>query len=239
MRAIWEKYFDPQDLKNYETSGFGKNYGIGKNPALIIVDVTYGFTGEEAEPIEESIKKYPASCGEVSWKAISHTKELLKTARETGIPVFYTIIEGSKHQTNERIAVKGTLFSHPAMLEGEKGTWIVEELKPQLGETVISKKKPSAFFGTPLVSYLMEHQIDSVIVVGCTTSGCIRSTVVDAFSYNYQVIVPEECVFDRSITSHAINLFDMQQKYADVVKVTGLIQQLKLRFKNTEYSEIK
>ncbi|MEH7253797.1 isochorismatase family protein [Neobacillus niacini] len=227
MTAIWEKYLDERDLKNYSTSGFGKNYGIGKNPALIIVDVTYGFTGEEAEPIEESIKKYPASCGAVSWESIKYIQRLLNTARDSGIPVYYTIIEGNKNSSNERVAVKGNLFSHPSLLEGEKGTWVVDELKPAPGEIVLSKKKPSAFFGTPLVTHLMAEKVDSVIVTGCTTSGCIRSTVVDAFSYNYKVIVPEECVFDRSITSHAINLFDMQQKYADVVKTEEVIEKLK------------
>ncbi|MEH7113179.1 isochorismatase family protein [Neobacillus niacini] len=227
MTAIWEKYLDERDLKNYSSSGFGKNYGIGENPALIIVDVTYGFTGEEAEPIEESIKKYPASCGAVSWESIKYIQRLLNTARDSGIPVYYTIIEGNKNSSNERVAVKGDLFSHPSLLEGEKGTWVVDELKPALSEIVLSKKKPSAFFGTPLVTHLMAEKVDSVIVTGCTTSGCIRSTVVDAFSYNYKVIVPEECVFDRSITSHAINLFDMQQKYADVVKTEEVIEKLK------------
>lgn len=228
MKAIWEQYLDERDIKNYSTSGFGKKYGIGKRPALIIVDVTYGFTGEESEPIEESIKKFPASCGAASWKSIKHMKELLLIARAVEIPVYYTIIEGYKDSSNERIAVKGTLFDHPSMLEGEKGTKIVDELKPVPGEIVLSKKKPSAFFGTPLVTHLTANNIDSVIIVGCTTSGCIRSTVVDAFSYNYQVIVPEECVFDRSVTSHAINLFDIQQKYADVVKTEEIINELKL-----------
>ncbi|MED1792805.1 isochorismatase family protein [Brevibacillus nitrificans] len=226
MARIWEEYLDEQDLKNYSTSGFGKKYGVGERPALVIVDVTYGFTGEEAEPIEESIQKYPASCGATSWEAIKQIQKLLGVARQQQLPVYYTIIEGHKHASNERVAVKGTLFDHPAMREGEKGTWIVEEIKPLPQEVVLSKKKPSAFFGTPLVTHLMGNQVDSLIVVGCTTSGCIRSTVVDAFSYNYQVIVPEECVFDRSLTSHAINLFDMQQKYADVISTEELIQAL-------------
>jgi maleamate amidohydrolase len=228
MTAIWEKYLDKRDLKNYSTSGFGKSYGIGENPALIIVDVTYGFTGEKGEPIEESIKKYPTSCGSASWESIKYIQSLLHASRSASIPVYYTIIEGFKNGSNDRIAVKGNLFSHPSLLEGEKGTWVVDELQPAPGEIVLSKKKPSAFFGTPLITHLMADKVDSVIVTGCTTSGCIRSTVVDAFSYNYQVIVPEECVFDRSVTSHAINLFDMQQKYADVVKTEDVIKELKL-----------
>lgn len=226
MSAIWEQYLDPRDLVNYATSGFGQSYGMGERPALVIVDVQYGFTGEKAEPIEESIKKYPASCGEVSWEAIKHIQSLLAAAREANIPVYYTIIEGYKNASNDRVAVKGSIFSHPSMIEGEKGTRVVEEIKPLEGEIIFSKKKPSAFFGTPLISHLTAEKVDTVIVTGCTTSGCIRSTVVDAFSNNYHVIVPEECVFDRSVTSHAINLFDMQQKYADVVKTKEVIEQL-------------
>jgi len=228
MGRIWEKYLDERDLINYSTSGFGENYGVGNNPALIIVDVTYGFTGEEAEKIEESIKKYPASCGVVSWEAIKHIQALLRTARDVKIPIYYTIIEGYKNHSNDRVAIKGKIFDHPSLLEGEKGTMVVDEIKPVPGEIVLSKKKPSAFFGTPLLTHLITDKIDSVIVVGCTTSGCIRSTVVDAFSYNYKVIVPEECVFDRSITSHAINLFDIQQKYGDVVSTEKVISDLKL-----------
>ncbi|KEF36097.1 nicotinamidase-like amidase [Schinkia azotoformans MEV2011] len=231
MGQIWEKYLDQKDLQNYSTSGFGKRYGIGKNPALVIVDVTYGFTGDKAEAIEESIKKYPASCGAASWEAIKHIQPLLQAARDAEIPIYYTIIEGYKDSSNDRIAIKGNIFGHPTLLEGEKGTWIVEEIKPLPGEIVFSKKKPSAFFGTPLITHLITDNIDSVIVVGCTTSGCIRSTVVDAFSYNFHVIVPEECVFDRSLISHAINLFDIQQKYGDVVPTELVIQDLKEKIK--------
>ncbi|MGG1660199.1 isochorismatase family protein [Brevibacillus sp. NRS-1366] len=226
MSRIWDKYLDERDTKVYSGAGFGKAFGIGKRPATIIVDVTYGFTGDGPESIEESIKKYPTSCGDDSWTAIHHIKTLLDASRAAAIPVFYTIIEGSKTSSNDRVAVKGNLFDHPALLEGEKGSQVVEELQPVKGEVVISKKKPSAFFGTPLVSYLTAHDIDSVIITGCTTSGCIRASVIDAFSYNYRVIVPEECVFDRGLASHAINLFDMQQKYADVVPTKDVIKEL-------------
>jgi maleamate amidohydrolase len=226
MKRIWDNFLDEQDQKVYQGAGLGKKMGIGLKPALIIVDVQYGFTGDSSEKIEESIQKYPTSCGEVSWKAIPHIKSLLHAARNAELPIFFTIIEGSKTSSNDRVAIKGNIFDHPLLLEGEKGTQVVEELKPQYGEIVISKKKPSAFFGTPLTSYLTARQVDTVIIVGCTTSGCVRASVIDAFSQNYRVIVPEECVFDRGIASHAINLFDMQQKYADVVPVEEVIREL-------------
>ncbi|GHH99244.1 isochorismatase family protein [Neobacillus kokaensis] len=226
MSRIWEQYLDERDQQVYKKAGLGSKMGIGQKPALVIVDVQYGFTGDKFENIEESIKQYPTSCGESSWRAIPHIKNLLETAREADIPVYFTIIEGSKTSSNDRVAIKGNIFDHPSLLEGEKGTQVVEELKPQKGEIVISKKKPSAFYGTPLVSYLTANQVDTVIVTGCTTSGCVRATVVDAFSHNYRVVVPEECAFDRGITSHAINLFDMQQKYADVVPVEEVIKEI-------------
>lgn len=227
MNRIWDNYLDERDKKVYQGAGLGKKMGIGKKTALIIVDVQYGFTGDSPENIEESIRKYPTSCGESSWEAIAHIKLLLDAARKADTPVFFTIIEGSKSSSNERVAIKGNIFDHPALLEGEKGTQVVEELKPQYGEIVISKKKPSAFFGTPLVSYLTAQQVDTVIITGCTTSGCVRASVIDAFSHNYRVIVPEECVFDRGIASHAINLFDIQQKYADVLPVEEVIKDIK------------
>src|SRR5699024_7369347 len=129
-----------------------------------------------------------------------------------------------KHNSNEKTAIKGNVFGHPTLVEDGKGTEIVESLKPVPGEIVISKKKPSAFFGTPLASYLIDENIDTLIVTGTTTSGCVRATAVDAFSYNLDVVVPEECAFDRGITTHALNLFDMQQKYADVVSTEEVIK---------------
>ena len=91
---------------------------------------------------------------------------------------------------------------------------------------VIRKDKPSVFFGTPLMSYLHELQVDTLLVTGTTTSGCVRATVVDAFSYNFKVVVVEECVFDRGQASHQVNLFDMQAKYADVVSLEDALRYL-------------
>ncbi|WP_203555855.1 isochorismatase family protein [Bacillus sp. B15-48] len=232
-KRIWDQYLDPRDLKIYSGAGLGKMTGIGNKPALVIIDVQYGFTGEEAEDIEQSIQKYPTSCGADAWKAVPNIKRVLEASREAGIPVYYTIIEGHKHNSNERTAIKGNVFNHPTLLEGGEGTKVVKEIEPVPGEIVISKKKPSAFFGTPLISYLVENNVDTLIVAGTTTSGCVRASVVDAFSYNFNVIVPEECVFDRGITTHAINLFDMQQKYADVVSTDEVIAALK---KNLEHA---
>ncbi len=108
----------------------------------------------------------------------------------------------------------------------DDGNAIVREIAPHEGDIVILKDKPSVFFGTPLMSYLHELQVDMLLVAGTTTSGCVRATVVDAFSYNFKVVVVEECVFDRGQASHKVNLFDMQAKYADVVPLEAALRYL-------------
>ncbi|WP_428908039.1 isochorismatase family protein [Niallia sp. Krafla_26] len=226
MARIWEKFLHERDAKIYRSAGLGKNTGLGKKPALLIIDVQYGFTGDGPEGIEESIKKYPTSCGTTSWEAIPHIKKVLDKAREKGVPVLYTVIEGNKGMDNENLVIKGNAFNLPIMLEGEKGTRVVDAIAPIEGEIVISKKKASAFYGTPIISYLNAKGVDSVIITGCTTSGCIRATAVDAFSNHYKVVVPEECVFDRGITTHALNLFDIQQKYGDVLSTEQVIEEM-------------
>ena len=102
----------------------------------------------------------------------------------------------------------------------------VAEVAPEGDDILLPKKHPSAFFGTPLASYLIDKGADSVVVTGCTTSGCVRGSVVDAFAYNFRALVPQDAVYDRSRTSHAVNLFDMASKYADVMPTAAAIAAL-------------
>jgi nicotinamidase-related amidase len=104
---------------------------------------------------------------------------------------------------------------------------IPEIIEPEPGDVIITKSKPSAFFGTALAAVLNYHGVDTTIVTGMVTSGCVRATAVDAFSYNYRVIVPIECVADRSETSHQINLFDLDTKYADVTPLDEVLAHLR------------
>jgi len=116
-----------------------------------------------------------------------------------------------------------------------KGNEIVAEIAPRDGDVVIRKQKPSAFFGTPLIAMLNEVHADTVLVTGCTTSGCVRASAIDAFSYNFRVCVIEECVFDRGQASHKINLFDMNAKYADVILLNEAVEYIK-RLPDTLYA---
>jgi nicotinamidase-related amidase len=116
----------------------------------------------------------------------------------------------------------------PALMKvAANGYQFVPEVAPREQDILLPKKHPSAFFGTPLVSYLVDLGVDSLVVTGCTTSGCVRGSVVDGFAYNFRCTVPIECVYDRSATSHAVNLFDMAAKYADVKPVAEVMAELR------------
>jgi maleamate amidohydrolase len=109
----------------------------------------------------------------------------------------------------------------------EKGYEFPPEIAPREGDVLIPKKHPSAFFATPLASHLIDLQADTLVVTGCTTSGCVRGSVVDGFAYNFRVLVPHDAVYDRSATSHAVNLFDMASKYADVGSTAEILDKLR------------
>lgn len=224
MGRIWDDLLSEHDRQVYRGAGYGARGGGGKRPALLVIDVTYDFVGDRPEPILESIKKFPNSCGEAGWRGMEQIKRLLDECRQAGIPVFYTknleerspLTRGAwgwkKEQAVERMA-----------LEKREGNQIPDLIAPRQGEVVIQKTKPSAFFGTPLTSYLVGLGVDTVLVTGCTTSGCVRASVIDSFSNNFRTIVVEEAVFDRAELPHKANLFDMQQKYADVTPIEEVL----------------
>lgn len=218
---IWDKFLTERDRQVFEAAGYGARGGFGRRPALLVVDVNYGFVGDKPEPILELIKRWMNSCGEDGWKAVAVIKKLIAVARTKGIPVIYTTgvrrddgwDQGAWAFKNTRVR-KDYLGLKPNQL---KSNVIVPEIAPGPKDIVIGKQKPSAFYGTPLQSYLTHLQCDSVLVTGTTTSGCVRATAVDAFSANYHVTVIEDACADRSQVSHAINLCDLNAKYADVV----------------------
>lgn len=227
VAALWEPVIPQQERELLDAAGYGGRAGWGERPALLVVDVNYNFAGDRPLPIRESIRRFRNSCGEVAWETVPRIARLLALARSVGIPVFFTT------QSLEEVS-RRKLAGHPKntrTLEsddeaGRIGSSIVREIAPLPEELVIQKAKPSAFFGTPLAAYLTAEHVDTVLVTGATTSGCVRATVVDAFSYNYRVIVVADCVFDRSDTSHRVALFELNAKYADVVLLDEVETQL-------------
>lgn len=227
---IWNQFLTERDKAVFAASGYGARGGFGKRPALLVIDVNYAFCGDTPEPILESIKRWRNSCGEDAWPAVAAIKSLIEKSHAKGIPVIYTTgirrsdnwDSGSWSWKNSRSAEK------PAVpVSNIDGNEIVHEIAPAEQDIVIYKQKPSGFFGTNLTSYLTLLGCDSLIVTGTTTSGCVRATVLDAFSLNYRVAVAEDGCFDRSQASHAINLCDMHAKYADVVPGAEIIEYVK------------
>jgi nicotinamidase-related amidase len=186
----------------------------GDSPAVVVVDMNQAFVDD----------RYPTACeatGRVAAKAIA---TLLDQARRSGVPVFYVTGVTTHSQAvrgrwkSEYGRVDHPLLSQPAANE------IVAELSPQPSDVVVARSRPSAFWGTGLVDLLIFHRVDTVIVTGMTTSGCVRATVVDAFSYNFHVVVPEECVADRGELPHKANLFDIHMKYGSVLPLDEVLR---------------
>lgn len=219
---VWNQFLTERDRQVFAAAGFGALQGYGKRPALLVVDVTYDFCGDRPEPVLESIKRWRASSGLDAWQSIPAIKRLLDAGRAKGLPVIYTTnIRRPDNWDAGSWAWKSSRSGERAAARVSQlaGHEIMPDIAPKPRDIVISKNKPSAFFGTPLAGFLTQLGADSVIVTGGTTSGCVRASVVDAFSYNYRVTVVEEGCFDRSQASHALSLCDMHAKYADVVKL--------------------
>jgi len=216
---IWDKFLTERDRAVFAAAGYGQDAGFGARPALLVVDVNYHFAGDRPEPLLESIKRWPNSCGEEAWQAIPVIQRLLDVAREKGVPVIYTTGEARADGWDRGSwAWKNHRTSRPRPQgSNQDGNEILREIAPLPRDIVIRKLKPSGFFGTNLEAFLTLLGVDSVVVAGTTTSGCVRATVIDAFSHNYRVAVVEDACFDRAEASHAINLCDLQAKYADVV----------------------
>jgi nicotinamidase-related amidase len=218
----WDGIISADEQAAYRAAGFGRPSGMGRRPALLIIDVQYRTVGTQPLPFAASIKEFPTSCGEVGWRAVHAIEPLLALFRTRGWPVLYPHVAPKRATDGGRLADKVPgIMGIPA-----QGYEFVAALAPRDGDILVPKKHPSAFFATALTSHLIDGGVDTLIVTGCTTSGCVRGSVVDAFSYNFRVTVPEECVYDRSRVSHAVNLFDMSEKYADVAPVSDVIAQL-------------
>lgn len=221
---IWDQFLTKRDKQVFAAGGFGARQGFGKRPAILVVDVNYNFCGDRPEPILESIKRWRNSCGEEAWEGIKAIKRLLAAGRKKGLPVIYTT--GVRRDDNWDMggwAWKNKRTAERTITRGQSGDTIVPDIAPEPQDIVIYKQKPSAFYGTPLTSYLTLLGADSILLTGTTTSGCVRATVLDAFSSNYRCTLVEEGCFDRSQASHAINLCDIHAKYADVVKLEEVL----------------
>lgn len=214
MTKEWERFFTEKDKEHFKIWEKKQPYGFGENPALILIDIHYSVLGLKREPLLEQIKYLPMGMGLEGWEAVDRTAELLASARKNGIPVIHiSKLEGVTGWARMPAAQRANIPEEIRRRAAE----IVEEVAPREGEIVIRKAAPSAFLGTVLPFQLRSMGIDTLIACGESTSGCVRATVVDGVSHRFKMGVVAECCFDRTEMSHYVNLFDMDQKYADVI----------------------
>ncbi|MFC7229794.1 isochorismatase family protein [Salinirubellus salinus] len=200
----WDSLLSDRDREVIEAAGYDEagasnwdTRGVGDRPMLLVVDVQRVTVGADV-PITEAVEESRIAMGEVAHRALEHLVPFVEFVREQGIPVAHTRVVP------------------PAYDPDDPEVQIVDALAPLDDEPVVDKRYASAFFGTDLVSRLVRADVDTLVVVGDTTSGCLRATVVDAQQFGFKVVVPEECVFDRVDLSHRASLLDMWMKYADV-----------------------
>ncbi len=195
----------------YEARGITARVGLGESPAVVVVDMTRPFT-DPTHPV-----------GSDQTEAIIEIATLLSAVRDRSIPVFYTTMA---FRENARDAVtwgRKMPALHHLRIDDPASSEIDPRIEPGRNDVVLNKRAPSAFFGTDLVAQLIPRRIDTLIVAGCSTSGCIRATVVDALSYGYRVAVPAGCIADRAAGPHDANVFDMDAKYADVMPLPQIL----------------
>ena len=223
----WNDAIPPDDIGRYLAAGYGDSFSgdefraisAGTSPALIVVDMTLAFVDG----------RWPTGHSQTGWPAVDANARLLAEVRRLGYPVYFTkMYEDPTHSAapsqKGRWKTVGRRLPDPDLPPGDV---IVDELAPKPGELVVCKHhKPSGFFGTELAALLVYDKVDTVVVTGMTTSGCVRATAVDAFQYNFDVVIPFECVADRSQISHKVNLLDLHMKYADVAPLDHVIDWL-------------
>jgi maleamate amidohydrolase len=208
----------PEDVLDLY-SHYKRDLYIGPNPALLVIDLYELAYQGGPRPVAEVAKEYPSSCGIHAWTAIEPTKSLLAAARQASLPIFYTT--GDTRPASKPSAVRAT--NRRRGFADADTMAIRPEFAPQSGDVVITKQRASGFFGTPLSAHLTQLRIDTVIVIGESTSGCVRATTVDGYSHGFHMVMVEECCFDRSEISHKVNLFDLHHKYADVMHVDEVV----------------
>jgi nicotinamidase-related amidase len=226
---VWDAFLTEQDKAHLAASPPTGRYGFGRRAAVLSVDNYRKAIGDKPEPLLESIKTWPGSTGLAGWEALEHTKELFRVAREVGLPVIH--VTGLSQEESGMAgwgARLGGRHAAPGKTPEEQDRArrrleIVEQAAPVPGEVVLRKTGPSAFFGTPLAAHLIGAGIDTLIVCGESVSGCVRATVVDGRSLRLNIIVVEDCVYDRHESTRAMNLFDMDQKYGDVISLTETV----------------
>lgn len=203
-------------LRNeFKTKGLGGRVGFGQRPAIVVVDLITGFT-DSRSPLAGNLDSQ-----------VEATSSLLKSARSHGVPVIFTTVAYDADLQEAGLWIR-KIPSNNWLVEGSEWIELDERLGRQSHEMLMVKKYASCFFGTDLIARLQSKRIDTLVIVGCTTSGCVRATAVDACSYGFHTIVVEDAVGDRAELPHQASLFDIDAKYGDVVNLNAAKEYLEV-----------
>ncbi|HEX9465329.1 MAG TPA: isochorismatase family protein [Alphaproteobacteria bacterium] len=205
------------DLRFFQERGFGKDMGFGDKPALLVVDIMRAFT-DATLPLGANLDVQ-----------VEQINRLLDAAHQADMPVFFSIVAYDEADCRDAGVWSRKMSGLMGLTAGSKQVELDPRLRRRPGDSVFVKKYASCFFGTDLASRLQSRRIDTLIVTGCTTSGCVRASAVDAVQYGFRPIVPREAVGDRSRAAHDQSLFDLQAKYGDVMSVDGVLAKLRSR----------
>jgi nicotinamidase-related amidase len=204
---IWEDLLSEEDKQVINKAGYDKegassweSRGVGDSPVVLVIDMQNITIGDNI-PLLEAIEETRTAMGEVAWNAIDHIQPFLEFSRDRDIPVMYTRVIPSSYDDPDHEDLQ-----------------IPASVAPEEGEAVIDKSYASAFYGTDLLSRLIRQDADTVVIVGNSTSGCVRATAIDAQQHGFNVVLPQECIFDRIEASHKIGLMDLWMKYAEVLE---------------------
>jgi nicotinamidase-related amidase len=209
----WKDVMPEQDLRIY--APYARETKVGPAPALLAIDLYNQVYDGGAKPPAELVDRFPSSCGIHAHRAVAPTERLVAAARTAGLPIFFCTQDVRKHARPPG-AVSTKRRGRALTADNYE---IYKEFSLDDTDILIRKQRASAFQGTPIASHLNLLGVRSLIVCGEATSGCVRATVVDAYSSGYSVALVEECTFDQTELTHKINLFDMHHKYADVMKL--------------------
>lgn len=215
VSTVWADLLTDADRERVSRGRFARRSGFGRRSAVLVIDAQNYMVG----PIADEPYDYVSSCGAAGRAALARSAQLLAAAREHDVPVFYTQFQVARDGSDMGTYryKRDLIESEGWYLEGSFGARIADVCAPQPGDTVFVKKKPSGFHGTPLLDYLIDRGVDTVVVTGGSTSNCVRATAVDAAAYNLRVVVAADCVFDRISVSHRVALFDLDRQYGDVM----------------------
>jgi maleamate amidohydrolase len=221
----WRHEVTDAERARMTRAGFGRRVGLGRHPAALVIDVQNYMVGPPPGGVPGP---YPSACGPAATAAVEVLSRFLPAVRALDVPVFYTRFELAPDGSDGGVYLRkrDLLPLEGWCLAGTVGAGIVPAVAPAEGDVVLVKKKPSAFFGTPLLPMLVDRGIDSLLVTGGSTSNCVRATCVDAMSYNYRTTVVEDAVFDRFPGSHRTTLFDLDRQYGDVRAARDVLDEL-------------